>query len=421
MTNANKSLDDYDIFGPDPGIEDPYAFYELVREASPAYREPRHGAYLVTGYDDIVEISRNTDVFSSLPVVSGPFTSFTLPADATSPEDAIREYRRKTESERPGQIDLLITNDPPDHTEYRSLVGKLFTPKRMREVEGNVAQLGNQIIDEFVDAGKVEFVYGFADAYPVLVLGELLGIPREEHAALRRIVQDERGEFDSTLGTFPAMVIALVGRFSQWFEERRADPRDDILSDLAAARLPNGSEPSVYELVRLLIAIFFAGQETTSRLLTNSALLLATRPELADRVRREPGLTGGFVDEMLRWAPPGPGLFRLAKVDAEVAGVKVPAASIVWLLGAAANRDPAYFPDPTTFDLERPNAKAALSFGHGPHFCIGASLARAEGRCGVEALLRRLDDIQIDPEHPEVNWTPNLIFRRVEELNLTFK
>jgi cytochrome P450 family 150 subfamily A5 len=290
-----------------------------------------------------------------------------------------------------------------------------------------VTSLAHELIDEFAGDGEVEFVHRFAGPYPLLVIADLLGVPRDDQREFKRLLQDEQPETD-IVGNPGGDAAAINGElsafilrtFTGYIEERRVDPRDDILSALANATFPDTGElPSAFEVVAIAFVVFGAGQETTSRLFTNGMLELARRPELADLLRQDPARIEGFVEEMLRYETPVKGLFRLAKVETDVAGTKVPAGSIVMLAYAAANHDGRAFPDPDVFDPERSSPRPTLSFGHGAHFCPGASLARMEGRLGFQALLERLHGIGLSGnEAPE--YVPSFVLRGLKELRLTF-
>ena len=418
------ALGDYDYFGIDAdSLADPYRFFELARELGPVYREPRTGTYIVLGYDEVVDVARDTDRFSSIVAPTGPMTAFPGPLEGDDLTEVIERYRPEMLAAIP-----LLTLDPPAHGRYRPLVGRFFTPNRVKSVEPFVSALAHELIDEFAALGEVEFVHGFAGPYPLLVIADLLGVPREDQKEFKRLLQDEQPETDivgnpggdgaAINGELAAFILRT---FTAYIEDRRQHPRDDILSSLAnAAFADTGEMPTALELVAIAFVVFGAGQETTSRLFTNGMLELARRPELADRLRREPAGIEMFVEEMLRYETPVKGLFRLAKVDADIAGTPVPAGSIVMLAYAAANHDGHAFADPHAFDPQRASARPTLSFGHGAHFCPGASLARLEGRLGFGALLERLRDIRLTgDEVPE--YVPSFVLRGLKTLHLTFQ
>ena len=296
--------------------------------------------------------------------------------------------------------DQLTSLDPPKHTRHRALIGKLFTPNRLKENEEFMWTLADGLIDELADRGEIEFSHAYARPFTLLVIADLLGVPREDHETFRGWLGGQARQRRRPEG--PArrrQVFAnLHPYFTRYIEERRAAPRDDVLSQLANVRFPDGELPEVMDVVRIAAIVFAAGQETTARLLCAGMRVLAEQPALADELRSDPGAIPNFVEECLRLEGPIKGSFRLALRDTTLAGVDIPAGSIVMAVIGAANRDPRVFEDPDRFDAKRANARRNIAFGHGEHFCPGASLARAEARISFERLLARLDDLRlVDP------------------------
>ena len=216
------------------------------------------------------------------------------------------------------------------------------------------------------------------------------------------------------------MFANLYPYFTRYIEERRASPRDDVMSQLATVRFPDGELPEVMDVVRIAVILFAAGQETTARLLSTGMRILAEQPSLADELRADPEAIPNFVEECLRFESPIKGPFRLALRDTRLAGVDIPMGSLVMAMNGAANRDPRVFEDGDRFDAKRPNARRNIAFGHGEHFCPGASLARAEARISFERLLARLDDLRlVDPS--ALSYAPSFIIRGLNDLPLRFR
>ena len=217
----------------------------------------------------------------------------------------------------------------------------------------------------------------------------------------------------------------LYDRFSDYIADRRAAPRADVMSEMAAARFPDGSIPEVIDVVRVAANLFSAGQETTVRLLSSAVKLLAEDADLQDRLRREPELISNFIEEALRFESPIRGDFRLARADTTIGGVDIPAGATVMVHYGAANRDPRQFENPDTFDVNRPNSRRHIAFGRGIHSCLGAPLARTEARILLQRLLARSREISIDEaHHGEVDgrrfdYVPTYILRGLTELHLT--
>jgi cytochrome P450 family 150 subfamily A5 len=219
----------------------------------------------------------------------------------------------------------------------------------------------------------------------------------------------------------------LYGRFGDYVEERRREPRDDVLTGLATATFPDGSTPEVIDVVRVATNLFSAGQDTTVRLLTTALQLIAERPDLQQVLRDERERIPDFVEECLRIESPVKGDFRLARVATQVGGVDIPAGSTVMVLNGAANRDPRRFDDPGTFQVDRRNSREHLTFGRGIHACPGGPLARSEARVSLERLLDRMGDIRIsEAEHGPASarrfrYDPTFILRGLTRLHLEFE
>ena len=262
----------------------------------------------------------------------------------------------------------------------------------------------------------------------MLVVADLLGVPEEDHEEFRTALNRPHGAVGSTGGRSMAQspLEYLYERFGEYVEDRRANPREDVLTGLALATFPDGSTPEVIDVVRVAANLFAAGQETTVRLFGTAFQYLAERPELQQRLRDEPDLIPNFVEEALRIESPVKGDFRLSRVPTSVGGVDVPAGTTLMVVNGAANRDPARFDDPDAFVVDRANARQHLSFGHGVHTCPGAPLARAEGKVAVARMLQRAADIQVSEAHhgpPDArryDYLPTYILRGLGALHLEF-
>lgn len=218
----------------------------------------------------------------------------------------------------------------------------------------------------------------------------------------------------------------LYGKFASYIEDRRANPRDDVLTGLANAKFPDGSTPSVDDVCRIAANVFAAGQETTVRLISSSMKILAENPELQAELRSDVSKVDMFIEETLRTESPIKGDFRMAQKATRIEGVDVPAGSIVMTLYGAANRDPNQFENPNEFRLDRPNVRQHLAFGRGVHTCPGGPLARTEGRIAITRVLQRLNNIQLNPEKHgpaearEFDYAPTYILRGLNRLHITF-
>lgn len=316
-----------------------------------------------------------------------------------------------------------MTLDPPKHGQHRALLNKLFTPNRLKENEEFMWTLADRLIDEFAGRGEVEFCGAYAGPFTLLVIADLLGVPSEDHATFRGwLGKNVAGPAGGTEGKASGdQVFAnLYPYFTGYIEKRRKTPSDDVMSQLANARFPDGELPEVIDVVRIAAIMFAAGQETTARLLGTGMRILAEQPALAGELRANPEAIRNFIEECLRLESPIKGPFRLALRDTKLAGVDIPMGSILMAMNGAANRDPRVFADGDRFDAKRANARRNIAFGHGEHFCPGASLARTEARISFERLLARLDDFQlVDPS--ALTYAPSFIIRGLNDLPLRFR
>jgi cytochrome P450 len=422
-------VDGIDFFRGDELLADPYPYFEALRAECPVRRETHHDVVMITGHDEAVAVYNDAERFSSCTSVTGPFPGFPVPVDG---EDDISALIAQHRDELP-MSDQLPTLDPPMHTDHRALLMRLITPKRLKENEDFMWRLADRQLDSFLadrDGGVAhgEFIGGYASPFAMLVIADLLGVPEDDQVQFQQALLHDKptGAIGSTekddLGRTPLQY--LYERFTEYVEDRRTAPREDVLTGLAAATFPDGSTPEVIDVVRVAANLFAAGQETTVRLLGSAIKILAEQPELQAQLRSDRALIPNFIEETLRFESPVKGDFRLAKVPTTVGDVDLPAGTTVMLVNAAANRDPRHFDDPAAFRPDRPNARTHLSFGRGIHTCPGAPLARAEARVSLERLLDRTTDIAIDEAHHgpadarRYRYVPTFILRGLTRLHL---
>ena len=413
----HMSILDRDFFT-DPGIlQDPIPYYAALREHGPVWREPHRGVFLLSGIEEILEVYADHERFSAIVAPVGPLLKLPDRAPGESLTDMIERRR--------GEIplgDTIMTFDPPRHTRHRSLMAKLFTPNRLKENEEFMWTLAEGLIDELASRGEVEFNRAYARPFTLLVIADLLGVPREDHVKFRGWLGGSEGNVGDPEGRIGGdrVFANLHPYFLGYIEQRRANPVDDVMSRMANVRFADGGLPEVMDVVRIATILFAAGQETTARLLAAGMRILAEQPALVRDLRRDPEAIPNFVEECLRLESPIKGSFRLALRDTTLAGVTIPEGSMLMAMVGAANRDPRVFEDPDRFDARRANARRNVAFGHGEHFCPGASLARAEARISFERLLARLDDFSlVDPG--ALSYAPTFIIRGLNALPLRFR
>ena len=416
-------FDNVDFFRGRELLEDPYPYYDHLREQCPVLREPHHDVVMITGYEEALAVFRDPERFSSCTSVTGPFPGLPVPLEGDDISDLIEQHRDQLPFS-----DQLPTFDPPKHTMHRGLLMRLLTPRRLKENEDAMWQLADRQLDEFLADGRCEYIGQYAGPFAMLVIADLLGVPDEDYDEFRQGLGQTKGLGSSsgkeTLAHSP--LDFLYGKFSSYVEDRRRSPRNDVLTKMAEATYKDGTVPEVIDVVRLAANLFAAGQETTVRLLGAAVQAMGEDPELQDRLRSNRELVPNFVEEMLRLESPVKGDFRLAKVPVTVGGVDLPAGTTVMLVQAAANRDPRHFERPNELVVDRVNARDRVSFGHGIHFCPGAPLARAEGRISIERLLDRTADIRISeaehgpPGNRRYDYIPTFILRGVQRLHIEF-
>ena len=421
------TLEAPDFFHGEEMIADPYPVLRRMREISPVLREPVHDVLVVTGYDEVLAVVGDPETFSSCTSTTGFMAGFPVPLQGR--DDA--EVRALIEEHRDSLpfSDQLPSFDPPKHTAHRSLLSRLITPKRLKENEEFMWRLADRVLDPYLAGGGGEFIRAVATPFALLVIADLLGVPEDDHAELAAELTGDvaLGSADGRTAMAHSPLEYLYARFAEYIGQRRESPCGDVMTEMALATFPDGSTPEVIDVVRVAANLFSAGQETTVRLLSSGLKLLAEAPELQDRMRRTPGDIPNFVEEALRFESPIKGDFRLARATTTVGGVDVPAGATLMVHFGAANRDPRIFDDPDIFDPDRPNARRHIAFGRGVHSCIGAPLARAEGRVLIQRLLERTAEIAIDdaahgPSHERrFAYVPTYILRGLTELHVAVR
>ncbi len=418
---------DMDFFKDARLVEDPYPYYESLRQRCPVTRESHHGVTMVTGWDEACAVLNDAETFSSCVSVTGPFPGFPVSLEGLENSD-ITELIEQHRDELPFS-DQLPTLDPPTHTNHRALLMRLITPKRLKENEDAMWLLADRVLDDFLAPGEGDFIKAFAGPFTLLVIADLLGVPDEDRDQFvkgigRHAGGGVGGTGDKALAHSPLEF--LYGTFADYVRDRRREPRDDVLTGLATATFPDGSVPDVEDVARVATNVFSAGQETTVRLLGAALQIIGERPDIQQQLRKDRSLIPNFIEEALRIESPVKGDFRLSRTPVTVGGVDLAAGTTVMILQAAANRDPRRFDDPATFDPARKNARQHLSFGRGIHSCPGAPLARAETRVAIERLLDRTLDIVVDERfHGPANdrryqYVPTYILRGLTELHLRY-
>lgn len=403
-----KSLQDRDV------QEDPTAYHRALQRR-PVHFDPRLGFYVCSTYELMRRILRDTDTFSSV----GSQTMDSL----RPPPPEVEALRRSSYP----RVDTLVTNDPPAHTRIRKMVDEPFRPRRIEQLKGAIREIVDDTIDAFIDRGECDAVAELAVPVPVTVIADMLGLPRTLAPQIKiwsdasveplgMMISDERLiECTRLMQEFQQFIAAEL-------EARRREPRDDLLSALVAARDDQGDAFTMAEMLSLTQQFLVAGNETTTNAIAAGVQLLIDNPAQLHRLQhqRDEGALRTFANEVLRLESPVQGLFRIARTDVVVDGVRIPAGSRIMLRFAAANRDPQQYTDPDALDLERANAGTHLAFGAGIHHCIGANLAREELVQTFDALLTRTCNLRYLPERNDFRHHPSMILRGLERLHIAF-
>ncbi len=407
-------------------VEDPYPYFDELRDQCPVLSLPHLGVVAVTGYDEANDVYRDTEAFSSCNSVIGPFATFPVPLEGDDVSDVVARYRDQLPMH-----EHMVTMDPPEHTRERALLLRLITPKRLKDNEAFMWRLADTQLDEFVPTGRCEFIRAYTRPFAMLVVADLLGVPESDHDRFRAGFGLSTG-----IGTVGAAEHRSVGEnplawLDEWFatyvDDRRREPRRDVLTDLALATYPDGSTPPVTSVVRTATFLFAAGQETTARLLAAALKHLAEHPDVQSDLRDHKDRIPDFIEEVLRVESPVKTDFRFTRRTTSVGDVEIKAGTPVMLLNGAANRDPRRFEGPHDFRIDRPNAQAHIAFGRGAHSCPGGPLARAEGRVSIERILDRMHDIRLSEEHHgppgarSFRYEPTWVLRGLTELHLEFE
>ncbi|RAV07129.1 cytochrome P450 [Mycolicibacterium sp. GF69] len=428
MTTHSETtdFDSVDYFTDPSLVPDPHPYYDHIRSKDPVCCPINNGVLAVTGWEAANSVYKDSENFSSCVAVMGPFT----PMPFTPEGDDICEQLEKHRTEIP-MFEHMVTMDPPQHTDARSILARLLTPKRLKENEDFMWRLADRHIDEFIADGKCEFLAAYAKPFSLLVVADLLGVPESDHEDFREAFGAERP--GTNIGGLDHEVIATNPlewadeKFAQYIEERRENPRDDVLTSIATAKYPDGSTPEVVDVVRTATFLFAAGQETTAKLLGAAMRVLSDRPDIQQQLRDDRSLIPVFIEECLRMDSPVKSVFRMARKTTALGQTPVPAGTTVMVSPGAANRDPERFDNPHEFQLDRKNVREHIAFSRGIHSCPGAPLARVEGRVSIERLLDRLGDITVSAEkHGPLDarryvYEPTFILRGLTEINIEFK
>lgn len=357
--------------------EDPYPVYDRLREQAPLYRNEELGFWALSRYAEVSAGFRDSKRLSSANGVS-------LDPAAYGP------HAHKVMS--------FLAMDSPRHARMRSLVSKGFTPRRVRELEPRIAELTRQHLDPALERGEFDFVGEFAGKLPMDVISELMGVQESDRDQLRHladaVVHREDGVFDVPHSAAEAS-LELLQYYAEMLAERRRRPTEDLTSALLEAEI-DGDRLTDEEIIGFLFLMVVAGNETTTKLLANSVYWGWRNPDQLAKPLADSSRVPDWVEETLRYDTSSQVIARTAATDLEYHGRTVPSGDCVLLLVGSANRDPRTFAEPDRYDIDRDTSQQIASFGGGPHFCLGAHLARLEARIALTELVERVRGVEVD-------------------------
>lgn len=441
MSHETANYETADFYSDTALVGDPHAYFDFLREQGPVTRLPHRNVVAVTGYEETIQVMLDTEHFSSINAVGGPLPPLPFEPDGDDITAQLEAHRKKIPF-----ANQVVTEQGARHLNLRSIVATLFTPSRLKALEPSLRATADGLIGEFAPDGHVDLVAQYGGPYATLIIADLLGIPESSRRKYREWLQ---GAIPAEMGASPEdMMNNPIGNIGKdlfglitkrrlmnkgplkWFKGLAGftapDGRDDILTDLALAKFPDGSRPTLIDLTALGAFLFGAGQDTTNRLLANGFRVIATRPDIQQELRDDPKRIPNFIEELLRYEGSVKSGGRMCQKTITLGGVEIKAGTTILMSHMAANRDPKRFENPNVFDMNRPKIKEHLAFGRGAHTCIGAPLARREVAVSIERLLARMGNIRLSEAHhgTEANrkffYEPTYILRAMRSLHLDF-
>ena len=363
---------------------DPYPIWKRLRDEAPLYYNEKYDFFAVSRYDDVERCSVDWRTY-----ISG--------------KGSVVEMIKSGMEMPPGNI---LFEDPPAHDMHRALLSRVFTPRRVAEIEPKVREFCARTLDPHVGAGKFDFILDLGAQMPMRTIGMLLGIPEKDQEAIRARIEEG---FKMKDGTMPdrsdaTYALGMGDDFLEYIEWRSQHPSDDLMTGLLTAEFEDETGTvrrlTRDEIVNYVGLLNAAGNETTTRLIGWAGKVLAENPDQREQLAKDPSLIPQAIEELLRYESPSPVQARYVTRDVEHYGTTVPEGSVMVLLTAAGNRDERHFPDPDRFDMHR-EIDHHLAFGYGIHFCLGSHLARLEGRIALDEVLKRFPTWEVDWDNAE--------------------
>jgi len=400
-----------DFFSPEVQ-ECPFQVYRQLQDEAPVWQMPGTNVFVVTRYDDIRAIIRDPARFSS---------NFSALLNAGSSNDEVTAiYEQGYE-----MVETLLTQDPPRHRVYRNLVNKVFSNKRIEGMRDDIEATANKLIDGWIDDAEVDLLNRFCVPLPIYVIADQLGVSRSELAMIKKWsdasasrlgrLADEEQQIQNAKD-----IVEFQHYFADLIDQMRGNPQDNIISDLANNTIDEGRQLTKPEALGMIQQILVAGNETSTASIAGGVVLLIQNSEEQAKLRSNPDLISGAVEEILRLETPTTGMWRRATQDAQIGGVAIPEGSFLMVRFAAGNRDESVFKRGGEMRVDRDNADNHLAFGQGTHFCLGAQLARTELQVALTALLSRTENWGLVEGKNPLTHNPNVLLRGLTDLHISF-
>ena len=411
VATPEKSIAPVDITAP-AFKANPFPFYAQLRAEAPVFpaklriKLPTGGrAWLITRYDDVLNVLKDERFAKDR-------------HNAMTPEQ-LKKLPWIPSIFKPLEQNMLDL-DSPDHTRLRALVHKAFTPRLIEQMRDQVQTLTNELLDRVEPNGHMDLIADFALPLPLTMIGRILGVPAKDNHKFHRWTKTliSAGTNRNLFVIIPS-IMRFMAYLKKLIKDRRANPQNDLITALVQAK--DGSDQlSEDEILAMVFLLLIAGHETTVNLIGSGTLALLEHPDQLAKLRSEPELIKTAIEELVRYVcPVEMATERYTREDITIAGATIPRGELVLAVIGSANRDPNYFDNPDSLDITRTNNKH-LAFGHGPHFCLGASLARLEGQIAISTLIQRLPNLRLSVAPDQLRWRGTFVLRGLEALPVSF-
>ena len=392
--------------------ECPFQIYRQLQDEAPVWQMPGTNVFVVTRYSDIRDIIRDPARFSS------SFGALLNAGSSNKEVDAI--YGQGYE-----MVETLLTQDPPRHRVYRNLVNKVFSNKRIEGMRDYIQSITDELIDAWIDDGEVDLMNRLCVPLPIYVIADQLGVPRAELPLIKKWSDASASRLGRLADAEQQIqnakdIVEFQHYFADLIDRMRESPEDNIISDLANNTIDEGRLLTKPEALGMIQQILVAGNETSTAGIAGGVVLLIENPDEQTKLRNNPDLIPGAVEEILRLETPTSGMWRTATEDTEVGGVPIPKGAFLMVRFAAGNRDESVFSCGHEMKVDRDNASNHLAFGQGTHFCLGAQLARSEMQIALGSLLARTDNWGLVEEKNTLTHNPNVLLRGLKDLYISF-